>query len=435
MVVDTHRSIAILGAGPIGLEAALYARFLGYEVQVYEQGEVGNHIRQWGHVRLFSPFGMNRSALALVALAAQNPKRQPPTDEQLLDGHDYLDQFLLPLAQTDLLEDRIHTRTTVISVGREWLSKADFGPGVSRETSPFLLLLHDGEGREFSATADIVVDTTGVYGQHRFMGQGGLPAIGEWDARAAIDYHLPDVLGDNRATYAHRHTLVVGAGYSAATSVVALAELSGTATGTRITWVTRERANDCPLPLRVIPDDSLSERSTLTERANRLAENQAGAVEYRPKTSVRKIRSRTESPKFEVMLAGQFGGTVRCDRIIANVGFRPDASIHDELQVRCCHVSEGPVRLAASLLEQVSTDCLDQQFSLPETLITTEPNFYILGSKSYGRDSRFLISIGLEQIRQLFTLLTGQADLDLYRGVDPFVPTVPQERVTEHADR
>ncbi|MEC9117285.1 MAG: FAD-dependent oxidoreductase, partial [Planctomycetota bacterium] len=34
MAIDTPATIAILGAGPIGLEAALYARFLGYEVTV-----------------------------------------------------------------------------------------------------------------------------------------------------------------------------------------------------------------------------------------------------------------------------------------------------------------------------------------------------------------------------------------------------------------
>ena len=38
MAVDTPAKIAILGAGPIGLEAALYDRYLGYEVDVFERG-------------------------------------------------------------------------------------------------------------------------------------------------------------------------------------------------------------------------------------------------------------------------------------------------------------------------------------------------------------------------------------------------------------
>ncbi len=51
--------LAILGAGPVGLEAALYAATLQLPFTVYERGRVGEHLQQWGHVRLCTPFGMN----------------------------------------------------------------------------------------------------------------------------------------------------------------------------------------------------------------------------------------------------------------------------------------------------------------------------------------------------------------------------------------
>ena len=47
MSVETPAKLAILGAGPIGLEAALYARFLGYEVEVFDRGAVAEHVRRW----------------------------------------------------------------------------------------------------------------------------------------------------------------------------------------------------------------------------------------------------------------------------------------------------------------------------------------------------------------------------------------------------
>ena len=53
----------------------------------------------------------------------------------------------------------------------------------------------------------------------------------------------------------------------------------------------------------------------------------------------------------------------------------------------------------------------------PHSLVSPEPNFYILGAKSYGRNSQFLIAAGLVQIRDLFTLLGDRADLDLYESV------------------
>ena len=44
-----------------------------------------------------------------------------------------------------------------------------------------------------------------------------------------------------------------------------------------------------------------------------------------------------------------------------------------------------------------------------------EPNFYVLGVKSYGRNPHFLLRTGFEQVRDVFTLILGKADLDLYK--------------------
>ena len=38
----------------------------------------------------------------------------------------------------------------------------------------------------------------------------------------------------------------------------------------------------------------------------------------------------------------------------------------------------------------------------------------MLGAKSYGRDSRFLIARGLQQIRAVFTIIGDREGLDLY---------------------
>src|SRR5688572_4183500 len=111
MAIDTPARLAILGAGPIGLEAALYARFLGYDVVVYEAGEVAASVRRWGHVRMFTPFGMNRSSLGLAATGAQDESYQPPAEDALLTGREWAEQYLLPLAATDLLADHLRLQT------------------------------------------------------------------------------------------------------------------------------------------------------------------------------------------------------------------------------------------------------------------------------------------------------------------------------------
>src|SRR6185503_6844419 len=119
MAVDTPAKIAILGAGPIALEAALYARVLGYDVVIYEAGsQVAEAVHQWGHVRMFTPFGMNRSPLGLQALHAQDESYAPPGDDELLTGREWAQRYLAPLAQTDLLADHLLLSTSVMRVGK-----------------------------------------------------------------------------------------------------------------------------------------------------------------------------------------------------------------------------------------------------------------------------------------------------------------------------
>src|SRR5688572_31936844 len=47
-------------------------------------GEVAASVRRWGHVRMFTPFGMNRSPLGLAAIQAQDESYRPPADDELL---------------------------------------------------------------------------------------------------------------------------------------------------------------------------------------------------------------------------------------------------------------------------------------------------------------------------------------------------------------
>ncbi|HUS38704.1 MAG: FAD-dependent oxidoreductase [Pirellulales bacterium] len=415
MSVDTPATIAIFGAGPIGLEAALYARFLGYKVELFDRGTVAQNVLDWGHVRLFSPFGMNRSTLGVAALAAQDTRWQSPDDSSLLTGREFADRYLLPLSKTDLLAGSIHEQTEVMAVGRDGQLKNENVGIADRSLAPFRVIVRDANGQERAVLADVVIDATGTYGNPCWMGQGGVPAPGERQAAGKIEYHVPDVLGDQRDLYAGRHTLLVGAGYSAATTALGLAELSREAVQTRVTWVTRQASRaDGPIP--VIKDDRLTERDRIGREANALAASTAETIRRIAGSNVVAIDP-MESEGLAVQLAGECDERLLVDRIIANVGYRPATDLFADLQVHLCYASDGPMKLAASLSDNTSTDCLDQVGFGPDSLITTEPNFYILGSKSYGRSSQFLISIGLRQIRDLFSIIGDRTDLDLYEGI------------------
>ncbi len=413
MFVDTPARIAILGAGPIGLEAALYARSLGYEVVVFERGNVADHVMQWGHVRMFSPFRMNRSSLGLAALAAQDPDYSAPDEEALLTGREWVQRYLLPLSQTDLLHGCVCENTRVVQVGRNEVVKTDSPGDARRAESPFRILLRDSAGAECIETADVVIDTTGVFGHPRWIGRGGIPAVGEIESRSRIEFGLPDFAGPDRHKYEGQHTLLIGSGCSAATNMVALSQLAKEKPGTYVTWITR------PSAMARIDNGRLPERDRLACKANELRE--ARNVNHLPGVAVEQIHFDEPQNKFKVLLSDTADGPLEFDRVIANVGLRPDATIYQELQIHQCYASEGPMKLAAVLLGQNSADCLDQTSHGSQTLVNPEPNFYILGAKSYGRNSLFLVSIGLEQIRDVFSIIGGRENLDLYASMNHFI--------------
>jgi hypothetical protein len=107
------------------------------------------------------------------------------------------------------------------------------------------------------------------------------------------------------------------------------------------------------------------------------------------------------------LVGGGGGGEVTVDRVLALVGSSPDAAIYRQLQIHECYASSAPMKLSATLLARGggAVDCLDQVASGVEALRNPEPGFFILGAKSYGRNSNFLLRIGYEQVEEVFAVL------------------------------
>jgi thioredoxin reductase len=404
--------IAVLGAGPIGLEAALYASALQLPFTVYEAGRVGEHLHRWGHVRLFSPFGMNSTPLGRARVRAADAEHELPGDADLLTGREHLAAYVDPLAATPALRDRVRTQTHVLQVGRTGFLKEENPGDERRGKQPFRLLLREADGKERFEEAEVVLDCTGTYRQHRFIGDGGILAAGEAPAEKHIAYGLEDVLGERGAHYADRTTIVIGGGYSAATTVSNLATLAEKHPSTWVVWLARGAGMQ---PIKRIVNDALRERDRLAVRVNTLATRTDGCVEFHPQTVIDAIECGGPDGPFAVH--GRRDGKPmkwEGDRLVANVGYTPDFRIYRELQVHECYATLGPMALAAALLKHAGGDCLTVPAQGPSALRCPEPNFFILGSKSYGRNSAFLLRAGFTQVRDVFKLITGRADLDLY---------------------
>ena len=385
--------LVVLGAGPIGIEAALVAQERGYDVQVYESNTVGGNIKRWGHVKLFSPWHMNHSARGVRFL--RDAGFPLPENEAYLSGTEYLNCYLEPLAR-EALSGRVFERTRVVGISRNGLAKNDLIGG-PRQEHPFRILLEQDTGKEQLEEAEIVIDATGTYGHHNWMGNGNLPALGERKIENRIAYELEDMSGGKRHDYQGKSVLLVGAGYSAATALEDLRKLDAV----YVHWLVRNKT-DPLLPL--IKDDPLPERKRLSERANSLADGVDKNIELHCGASVEAVRSKGESLLVELSQDGK-QTELNVDHILAHVGFHPDNSIYRELQVHECYASMGPMKLSAALMGESSTNCLAQTKKNVEVLVNPEPNFFILGAKSYGKNSNFLIRIGIEQVEEVFLLL------------------------------
>ncbi len=414
MAMDTPATIAVLGAGPMGIETALYARYLGYQVLLVERDKVAANVLRWGHLRMFSPFADLHTTLGIAALRAQDPSYMAPPVDTQLTGRQWVEQYLRPLANSDLLADHIVCGATVQGIGRRHFLKSECTPPSSRDDDGFRILLEQRDGSQAMETADIVIDTTGVYNQPNWCGAGGIPARGEQLLKSRIVYTIPDLLGSERAEYEARHVLVIGSGLSAATTLVALVKMMDQVPQTRVTWVTRRNASGPQTgPIRLTSFADLPQHRQLAETANRCVQKGRSSLIHLPGVSIEAFEFDAEEGKFLVWFDAEDSPRV-FDRVIANVGYRGNAALYEELHVRASERTDGPLNIGDPLDKNHENAPPPTAAERANALITTEPHFYVLGAKSHGRDSSFRMSRGYEQIRDLFSIIGDRAELDLY---------------------
>jgi len=386
---------AIIGAGPIGLEAALAASERDLDFTVYEAAPTpGGYVRRWGHVRTFTPWSMNVSPRARVALGEQAPSGSGlPTGDELADG------LIEPLAATAPLAGRVRLGTRVKAVAREGLLKHEAIGSGERAGRPFRLLLENPDGSEAIEHAESVIDCSGTYGNPNRLGDGGIDAPGEGAFDDRIERFLPR-FEDEAERWAGHTILLTGSGHSAQTAARALAGFAREARDTRVIWAVRRREPDWGS----VSGDPLPERASLNRAAEELERGESPAIEVR----AGRVTDALQASGDRIAVSLRNGGLERIevDRILALNGGVGDHSIYRQLQVHECYATCGPMKLAAALLaDGGGGDCLAQVAHGPETLVNPEPGFFILGAKSYGRNSQFLMSLGWQQVDDVFASL------------------------------
>jgi thioredoxin reductase len=411
----TGLPVVVIGAGPVGLAAAAHLLERGLEPLVLEAGaRVGANIAQWRHVRLFSPWCLALDPVSTRLL--DQAGWTGPDPDALPTGADLLDDYLEPLAALPALAGRIQLNTPVAAVARHQLDKVR-SPG--RDQLPLLVRIRDRHGHPRDLQARAVIDASGTWTQPNPLGASGLPALGEATAASRIVYGLPDIVGHDRSRYAGRRTVVVGAGHSAATSLLALAELRQQAPGTEILWAVRS-ATPRPLVGKRSADE-LPARGRLATDLAALVE--AGRVQLLSGFRIHAVepvgdRVRLVGDQLLEDLADAQRLEVAADQVIAATGFRPDHTIAAELRLALEPALESAAALGPLIDPNVHTCGSVPAHGIAE-LAHPEPGYVIVGMKSYGRAPTFLLATGYQQVRSVVAALAGDRAGALHRDPGP----------------
>jgi hypothetical protein len=178
-----------------------------------------------------------------------------------------------------------------------------------------------------------------------------------------------------------------------------------------VIWVSRGG----PAPYRVLPDDPLPQRDALYQLGNRLSrgddtDESNFQLRYLSNAQVSSFKQDGARLLVTVQHDGETAGEERVavDEVVSCVGFRPDDELWKELQVHVCYATGGPMKLAAAIMASSGGgggDCLQQTAADSAALTNVEPGFFVIGSKSYGRNSAFLLKLGCSQVGQVLELL------------------------------
>jgi thioredoxin reductase len=393
------KTVAIIGAGPVGLAAAAHLLERGLTPIVLEAGaEIGHAVHQWGHVQLFSPweYNVDRAAERLLVKTGWNS----PDPTQYPTGAELLERYLTPLATKTELDRHIRTSSRVTDISRVGFDKLK---SKGREGAPFEVRYQNGQGPKI-VRADAIIDALGTWNSPNPAGANGLRAIGEQDVADRISYAMPDVLGKGRVRYAGKRVAVLGAGHSAIGTLIDLAQLKAEVPGTEVIWLLR--GDNPSKAFGGGANDKLVARGELGAQFAALVA--AGKIEV--ETEFRVSHLSGEGARLRIGAGSNCcGRNVVVDELIVATGFRSDLSFVRELRIQLDPAIECPIALAP-LIDPNEHSCGTVRPHGARELAQVEPGFYFAGMKSYGRAPTFLMITGYEQVRSIAAEIAGDAE-------------------------
>jgi hypothetical protein len=389
--IDTPATIAVIGGGPCGVEAALYARFLGYSVELYDMHKVGDSLVQWGDRLMNIPW---RALVSSLGLAAMEAHEHPlPELDRIPTYREYVESYLLPIARNDLLYSTVSVHTRALSISRLGCDENEAISIERRAEQEFRLLLSSSQRGQFSQVVDIVLDCSGNQSVRRGLATGGGVPIGLDNLNANVHQGRRRILEREKSDFSGKRVLLIGNDIAAAANALDLFELTQS-DKTQLFWL---------MPKRIEQAAQLLNR-----------ESAGGPLTVEELSKAEKIFREADDCSVVPLHAWGIEAIKDVDsQILVTLQTTEDETIDlcVDRVINC-----GPC---------IPRPNYDHNLQLTahtaSPIATREPHFYRLGSRASenGRIDNDIFPMMRRQIVQAFGWIGGRSELNLYHTVKP----------------
>jgi thioredoxin reductase len=392
--------VAVIGGGPVGLAAAAHLKSRNQSFLLFEAGNtVASNVLSWKHIRVFSPWRYNIDKAARMLL--EQSSWNSPDEEDLPTGGELYHQYFKPFADLPSIKPHIHLGAKVLSIGRKHVDKMKTR---GREDLPFVIqVLQGDEVKQYEAKA--VIDASGTWNSPNPIGSGGAYAVGEIENKHKIFYGIPDLLNQHVDRYKNKSVLVVGSGHSSINAILELDKLKEIYSDTEIHWVLRKKS------IRDVyggqDKDALEARGELGNKIEELVNTDRVNV-YTP-FQIQQVLNKDNRLVIVGFQEDKKFALPGIDEIISNTGSRPDFSFLRETRLSIDPSLESVAEIA-ELIDPNIHSCGTVRPHGEKELRHPERDFYIVGSKSYGRAPTFLMATGYEQVRSIVAAIDGDME-------------------------
>lgn len=365
-----NKDVIIVGAGPIGIAIAVRLFLSKRTFLILEKGaSVGANILEWGHIHLFSNWQecVDSKSQKLLNEYIQSTF----VLEDFPTGNEFVNQYLKPLANLKQLKTNIQLNSNVQNVSFDNTIKE------------FTLTYHQNKESRI-VKSKTVIDASGTWGNYNTLVKNQTKSLrstyfGIPNSKQILDYF-------QNATVA-----IVGSGHTAMNSIALTTQYSNA----NIYWVIRSK-------------DTRFEKSKVGGKGKNLEEIVIRSIEQNRTQLITNFQVK-EIFKIEKQLnLVSEGGTALSgiDFLIQNIGANADYSFLHNIPLDLDSTFNTPKSLANKIDPRLHT-CNTLSYSFQETLIS-EIDYYVVGMKSFGTASNFLLSSGYKILDTLINHINNK---------------------------